>query len=48
MVAAGVGGVVGFLSGTSLWKGALRMAGLAAVAAGVTYGVGRIFGATVS
>src|SRR5512133_335093 len=48
VVLAGVGGLVGFLSGTSLWKSALRMAGLAAIAAGVTYAVGRIFGATVS
>ncbi len=48
LVLAGVGGLVGFLSGTSVWKSALRMAGLAAVAAGVTYGVGRIFGAAVS
>jgi VIT1/CCC1 family predicted Fe2+/Mn2+ transporter len=48
VVLAGVGGLVGFLSGTSVLKGAVRMAGLAAVAAGVTYGVGRIFGATVS
>jgi VIT1/CCC1 family predicted Fe2+/Mn2+ transporter len=48
LVLAGVGGLVGFLSGTSVWKSALRMAGLAAVAAGVTYGVGRLFGATVS
>jgi VIT1/CCC1 family predicted Fe2+/Mn2+ transporter len=48
LVLAGVGGLVGFLSGTSLWKSALRMAGLAALAAGVTYGVGRLFGATVT
>ena len=48
LVLAGVGGLVGFLSGTSVWKSAFRMAGLAAVAAGVTYAVGRIFGATVS
>ncbi len=46
-VLATVGGLVGFLSGTSLWKGALRTAGLGAIAAGVTYGVGRIFGAAV-
>ncbi len=45
---AGVGGVVGFLSGTNVWKSALRMAGLAAIAAGVTYGIGRLFGAAVS
>ena len=48
LVLAGVGGLVGFLSGTSVWKSAARMAGLAALAAGVTYGVGRLFGATVS
>jgi VIT1/CCC1 family predicted Fe2+/Mn2+ transporter len=48
LVLAGVGGLVGFLSGTSVWRSAFRMAGLAAVAAGVTYGVGRLFGATVS
>jgi len=47
-VLAGVGALVGFLSGTSLVRSAARMAGLAAVAAGVTYAVGRIFGATVS
>jgi VIT1/CCC1 family predicted Fe2+/Mn2+ transporter len=47
-VLAGVGGLVGFLSGTSLVKSAARMAGLAALAAGVTYGVGRLFGATVT
>jgi VIT1/CCC1 family predicted Fe2+/Mn2+ transporter len=48
LVLAGVGGLVGFLSGTSVVKSALRMAGLAALAAGVTYGVGRLFGATLS
>jgi len=48
VVLAGVGALVGFLSGTSLVTSAARMAGLAALAAGVTYGVGRIFGATVS
>jgi VIT1/CCC1 family predicted Fe2+/Mn2+ transporter len=47
-VLAAVGGLVGFLSGTNVWKSAGRMAGLAALAAGVTYAVGRIFGATVS
>ncbi len=46
-VLAGVGGLVGFLSGTPIWRSALRTAGLGAIAAGVTYGVGRIFGATV-
>ena len=47
LVLAAVGGLVGFLSGTSIWKSAIRMVGLAALAAGVTYGVGRLFGATV-
>lgn len=47
-VLAGVGGFVGFLSGTSITRSALRMLGLAALAAGITYAVGRIFGATVS
>jgi len=46
-VLAGVGGLVGFLSGTSLWRSAGRMVGLAALAAGVTYAVGRAFGATL-
>jgi VIT1/CCC1 family predicted Fe2+/Mn2+ transporter/rubrerythrin len=48
VVLAGVGGLVGFLSGTSVATSAARMAGLGALAAGVTYGVGRIFGAAVS
>ncbi len=47
LVLATVGGLVGFLSGTSAWKSAARMAGLAALAAGITYAVGRAFGATV-
>jgi VIT1/CCC1 family predicted Fe2+/Mn2+ transporter/rubrerythrin len=47
-VLAGVGGFVGFLSGTSVARSALRMFGLAALAAGITYAVGRLFGATVS
>jgi VIT1/CCC1 family predicted Fe2+/Mn2+ transporter len=48
IVLSGVGGLVGFLSGTSIVRSAMRMAGLAALAAGVTYGVGRLFGATVT
>lgn len=48
LILALVGGLVGFLSGTSVWKSAMRMAGLAAIAAGITYGVGRLFGAAVS
>ncbi|HET6923875.1 MAG TPA: VIT1/CCC1 family protein [Anaeromyxobacteraceae bacterium] len=47
-VLAAVGGLVGFLSGTPVWKSAGRMVGLAALAAGVTWAVGRIFGATVT
>jgi len=47
-VLAGVGGFVGFLSGTSIWRSALRMLGLAALAAGITYAVGRLFGASVA
>jgi VIT1/CCC1 family predicted Fe2+/Mn2+ transporter len=46
-VLAAVGAVVGFLSGTSPLRSAGRMVGLAAVAAGITYGVGRLFGASV-
>jgi VIT1/CCC1 family predicted Fe2+/Mn2+ transporter len=48
LVLAGVGGLVGFLSGTSVALAAGRMVGLAALAAGVTYLVGRLFGAAVS
>jgi VIT1/CCC1 family predicted Fe2+/Mn2+ transporter len=48
LILASVGGVVGFLSGTSVWRSGLRMLGLAALAAGITYGVGRLFGASVS
>ncbi|HTN53746.1 MAG TPA: VIT1/CCC1 family protein [Anaeromyxobacter sp.] len=47
VVLAVVGAGVGFLSGTSVVRSALRMLGLAALAAGVTYGVGRLFGAAV-
>jgi vacuolar iron transporter family protein len=48
LVLAGVGGLIGFLSATSIVRSAARMVGLAVLAAGVTYAVGRIFGATVS
>jgi vacuolar iron transporter family protein len=47
VVLASVGGLVGFLSGTSVVRSALRMVGLAALAAGVTYLVGRLFGAVI-
>jgi vacuolar iron transporter family protein len=48
LVLAAVGGLVGFLAGTSVWRSAARMLGLAALAAGITYAVGRVFGATVT
>ncbi len=48
VVLAVVGGLVGFLSGTAVWRSAGRMVGLAALAAGITWAVGRLFGATVS
>jgi len=48
VVLAAVGAFVGFLSGTSVVRSGLRMAGLAALAAGVTWAVGRAFGATLS
>jgi len=47
VVLASVGGLVGFLSGTSVVKSAGRMLGLAALAGGVTYLVGRLFGAAI-
>jgi vacuolar iron transporter family protein len=42
-----VGGLVGFLSGASVWWAALRMAGLGALAAGITFAVGWLFGTAV-
>lgn len=48
VVLATVGGLIGALSGTSAWRSSARMVGLAAVAAGATYGLGRLFGATLS
>jgi VIT1/CCC1 family predicted Fe2+/Mn2+ transporter len=47
-VLTAVGSVVAFLSGTSALRSAARMVGLAALAAGITYAVGRVFGATVT
>ncbi len=43
-VLAGVGGLLGFLSGLSPWRAGLRMAALAALAAGITVGLGRLLG----
>jgi VIT1/CCC1 family predicted Fe2+/Mn2+ transporter len=48
LVLAGVGGFVGFLSGTGVARSALRMVGLAALAAGITWAVGRAFGANLT
>jgi VIT1/CCC1 family predicted Fe2+/Mn2+ transporter len=48
LVLAGVGSLVGFLSGTSMARSAARMVGLAALAAGITWTIGRIFGAVIS
>ena len=42
-----VGGLVGFLSGTPIWKSAGRMAGLAGLAAGITFGIGRLVGTAI-
>jgi VIT1/CCC1 family predicted Fe2+/Mn2+ transporter len=42
-----VGALIGFLSGTSPLRSGLRMVALAAVAAGVTVGIGRLVGVTL-
>ena len=47
VVLAGVGALVGFLAGTPAWRSAARMVGLAVLAGGATWAVGRLFGATV-
>jgi VIT1/CCC1 family predicted Fe2+/Mn2+ transporter len=47
VVLSGVGALVGFLAGTPAWKSAARMVGLAALAAGATWALGRLFGAAV-
>src|SRR5262249_14096054 len=47
-VLAVVGGFIGVLSGTSPWRSGGRMVGLAALAAGITYALGRLFGATLT
>ncbi len=45
---AGMGGLVGFLSGTPQWKAVGRPVALAVVAAAVVYGVGHLFGAAIT
>jgi len=47
-VLGAVGAFVGFLSGTNPLRSAVRMVGLALLAAGATYGVGRLLGVAVS
>jgi VIT1/CCC1 family predicted Fe2+/Mn2+ transporter len=47
LVLAGVGSFIGVLSGTSPWRTAGRMVGLAAIAAGVTWGIGHAVGAAL-
>jgi VIT1/CCC1 family predicted Fe2+/Mn2+ transporter len=47
IVLGGVGALLGFLSGTSPLRSAVRMVVLAALAAGVTVGVGRLVGASL-
>ena len=48
LVLAVVGAFIGFLAGTSPFRAGARMVLLALVAAGVTFGLGRVFGAVVS
>jgi VIT1/CCC1 family predicted Fe2+/Mn2+ transporter len=48
LVLGGVGGLVGFLSGTSPLRSGARMLALGALAAGVTFAVGRLLGVAVS
>jgi VIT1/CCC1 family predicted Fe2+/Mn2+ transporter len=48
VVLGAVGALVGFLSGTSPVRSGARMVALGALAAGVTYGVGRLLGVAVS
>ncbi|MFN0091534.1 MAG: VIT1/CCC1 transporter family protein [Acidimicrobiales bacterium] len=46
--AAVVGGYISSSAGTARWRGALRQLTIVALAAGVTYGIGLAFGATVA
>jgi VIT1/CCC1 family predicted Fe2+/Mn2+ transporter len=47
LLLGGVGALLGFLSGGNPWRAALRMVLLAALAAAVTVGVGRLVGASL-
>jgi vacuolar iron transporter family protein len=46
-VLAGVGALVGFLAGTSPWRSGARMLALGALAAAITFGVGKLLGVAV-
>jgi VIT1/CCC1 family predicted Fe2+/Mn2+ transporter len=46
-VLGGVGALVGFLAGTSPWRSGGRMVGLGLLAAGITFGVGKLLGVAV-
>lgn len=48
VAAAGVGGYLGYVSGISSWKTALRQLVLLLVAAGVTYAIGLLLHTTIS
>jgi VIT1/CCC1 family predicted Fe2+/Mn2+ transporter len=48
VVLAAVGGLVGFLAGTSPVRSGARTVALGALAAGITFGVGRLLGVAVS
>jgi VIT1/CCC1 family predicted Fe2+/Mn2+ transporter len=47
VVLGGVGALIGFISGTSPARSGLRMLLLASAAAGVTFGLGRLVGASL-
>jgi VIT1/CCC1 family predicted Fe2+/Mn2+ transporter len=47
VVLSGVGALIGFVSGTSPWRSGLRMLLLGSAAAGVTFGLGRLVGASL-
>ena len=48
VAAFSVGALLGVFTGRSVWRSALRQLGVAALAAGVTYGIGRAVGAGTS
>jgi vacuolar iron transporter family protein len=48
LAALGLGAMIGSFAGRSIWKTALRQLAVAAVAAGVTYGVGSLLGVSTT